>query len=54
MSANTIECKLCGIKGVHACLGSKQKPLTEQQKADFYKSINAAAKRIKESEGKRK
>lgn len=42
-----LPCIRCGISGVHACLGVKQKPMSKRAEVDFKQVISIVIKSIK-------
>lgn len=43
-------CRLCGCAGIHACMGSKQKPMSKRAKKHFDDTIKKVIKHIKQSQ----
>lgn len=43
-----VECQRCGIKGIHACLGVKQKAMTPEHRSAFDAKLAEAIKIVKE------
>ena len=44
MNINSIKCSACGCSGIHACMGAKSKPWTDEKN----KELIEAMKRVKE------
>ena len=47
MELEKVECSKCGIKGVHACLGVSNQPMSEADIIAFKKSISRTVRCIK-------
>lgn len=47
MQIEQMQCPLCGVRGLHACLGIKQKGMTPEQRATFDAQLSEAIRNIK-------